>query len=132
MFTRPYLKPSTGIGRGHGKRNANGGVSRALLNRTDAKMKADAQRGVISMSIREGFTVKDANTLYELIDKNYDYLPQYKWDDLGVGGYWLWSRKGEGWTRGWHMPFPDNVKTASAKRGFIKLQMYDRAGRVEA
>ena len=108
------------------------GVNRGALKRADTKMKADSKRGVISMSIRDGIPSKDANALYELLDKNYPYLSNYKWEDLGIGGYAFYTKTASGWQYdGWHTPFPENVRSDSAKRGFIKLQMYDREGRIE-
>ena len=119
-------------------RKSNSGVGRSALKQVSRQMKQDAARGVISISAITSKTKKmhtrDSNAVYELLDKHYPMIKGYRFEDLGIGGYNYFKRRENGsWYRvnSWHQPYPDSLTTASAKRGFVKLQIYGDAGKVE-
>ena len=108
------------------------------LGQIDSIMKADASRGVISMSVISNITknmpIRDANAVFETFDKNYPMLEGYRYTDLGIGGYNYYKRNSKGsWIRvnNWHEPYPKYLTSESAKRGFVNLQIYGAAGKVE-
>ena len=120
------------------KRNTKGGVGRSSLRRVDRQMKQDAARGVISMSaisrLTKNLSSSDANAVYEMLDKNYPMLEGYRYTDLGIGGYNYYKRNESGtWYRvnSWHEPYLEALTSEAAKRGFVKLQIYGHAGKVE-
>lgn len=114
----------------------NSGIKKngSVLKQVEQRMRIDSKRGVISLNITKGLKRESANAVYELLDKNYPMLEGYRFEDLGIGGYNYYRRNSEGaWSRvnGWHELYPETLTTESAKRGFVKLQIYGDAGKVE-
>ena len=108
------------------------------LKQVNMQMQKDAARGVISMSTISSMTknmhITNANAVYEMLDRNYPILEGYRYTDLGIGGYNYYKRNNNGsWGRvnSWHEPYPEYLTSESAKRGFVKLQIYGHAGKVE-
>ena len=115
----------------------NSGVkNKGVPSATKKLIKDYAAQGVISMKFADGTTRENESALYELVDKNYKFLDGYRYKDSGNSenphiSYRLYQRLPNGReSREDIFPYPKSITTESARRGFLKLQIYNREGRL--
>ena len=144
MFTKPFQKPSTGIGRGHGKRNGKktspspiGGtleLNDTTINSVE-ELRAMAQKGEVPLAMN-AFSREGNEQLFEEFNRLYPDPPgilnDYTVRAEGLRGVEVTYRHNLAEAESpRYVSFPSRKSSEAAKSGAIKHAIYVTRSRVE-